>query len=452
MAEALDEPATSSRTDDAVEAGWSDDFRMLLDGSDSGGPSGDELAADGYLAAADAIADNVLAAYYRFGGDVDELSPDHASDVERAREAYTLLRQMVTEADLVEDLARSSEIRAALEEIDELTCRYVVELGNVLGETTSDGSDTLSWNTTWDTSGTSSGPDGPAEPPSPNSSWSFGNGSDGSTPGSASGSAPGADGLATTSRTDLETVVQHTGTPPGMRSSQQQPSFGGTQASDTQSTTALPEGWHAPETPGFGRQSADPAHLPMSRREAFVNSVKRGEVIPDETLRTLSRSFAGRTMDATITPDQYSWAAMQDMLGDLQDVADRARASNLTSGDYSGLTPKPGRCSTRCWRCLTKPESHIDAAGSAGPSPHAPPAAPAGPEPVESERPPSRAPGRHNASGSPGKGVNRTAIIIIEAHDIRLFHMMYCMIVSHSASAPCRTVVRGPECEPLNGG
>lgn len=62
-------------------------------------------------------------------------------------------------------------------------------------------------------------------------------------------------------------------------------------------------------------------------------------MIPDETLRKLHRSFAERTMDATITRDQHSWAAMQDMLGDLQDVADRARASNLTSGDYSRLTP-----------------------------------------------------------------------------------------------------------------
>ena len=161
MAETLDESATSSRTDDAVEAGWNDDFRMLLDGSDPGGLSVDERAADAYQAAADAVAEHVLAAYYRFGGDVDELSPDHASDVERAREAYTLLQQMITEMDLAEDLARSSEIRAALEEIDELTHRYVVDLGNPFEETTVQGSDTLSWNTTWDTSGTSIGSDGP---------------------------------------------------------------------------------------------------------------------------------------------------------------------------------------------------------------------------------------------------------------------------------------------------
>ena len=76
----------------------------------------------------------------------------------------------------------------------------------------------------------------------------------------------------------------------------------------------------------------------MSRREAFVNSIKRGTVIPDETLQKLNRAFAERTMDATITSDQYSWAAMQDMLGDLQDVADRAAASNLRRGDYSRLT------------------------------------------------------------------------------------------------------------------
>ena len=151
VAEAMDEPATTGRADEAADPDWNVNFRRLLDGSDPGGHPGDEDAADAYQAAAEAIADHVLAAYYRFGGDVDALSPDHATDVERAQEAYTHLRRMITETDLVEDVARSSEIRAALEEIDGLTNRYVVDLGNMFGETTSQGSDTPFRDATWDT-------------------------------------------------------------------------------------------------------------------------------------------------------------------------------------------------------------------------------------------------------------------------------------------------------------
>ena len=98
----MGEPATSSRADDAVEAGWNVNFGTLLDNRDSYRSSGNAHAAEEYRRAVDHVVNEVLAAHSRFAADGDELSPDHATDADRAREAYSDLLNMLDTAQQIE--------------------------------------------------------------------------------------------------------------------------------------------------------------------------------------------------------------------------------------------------------------------------------------------------------------------------------------------------------------
>ena len=175
VAETLDEPATtSSRTDDAVEAGWSENFATLQEYHHHHTECGNASAAQEYRRAVGHIVDEVLAAYSRFGATGDELSADHATDADRAQEAYSDLHRMLFDAQQLGDHARADEIRQALDRIDELTSQHILDLididrGSVawVSETSSSSS---SWSIPWyasirpdsSTPSLSSGPDGPA--------------------------------------------------------------------------------------------------------------------------------------------------------------------------------------------------------------------------------------------------------------------------------------------------
>ena len=75
----------------------------------------------------------------------------------------------------------------------------------------------------------------------------------------------------------------------------------------------------------------------MSRRLEFVESLKQGALMPDETLRGLYGQFSESVMSRDFTPGQRNFEAMADLLGDLQDVADRARRSGTSIGNYSAF-------------------------------------------------------------------------------------------------------------------
>ena len=75
VAETLDEPATSSRTDDAVGAGWNVNFGILLDDLRNYTEYGNTSAAAEYRSAIADIVNEVLAAHARFAAEGDELSP-----------------------------------------------------------------------------------------------------------------------------------------------------------------------------------------------------------------------------------------------------------------------------------------------------------------------------------------------------------------------------------------
>ena len=169
VAETLDESATSSRTDDAVEAGWSENFATLREYHHNYAEVGNASAAEEYRRAVGHVIDEVMATYSRFAAEGDELSPDHATDADRAQEAYGDLYNMLFDARQLEDHARADEIRQALDRIDELTSQYIFDLLEIDRDYMSWVSESSSWSIAVDTSigpgdstpSPSSGVDGP---------------------------------------------------------------------------------------------------------------------------------------------------------------------------------------------------------------------------------------------------------------------------------------------------
>ena len=150
VAEATGGLDTPSRTGDSVESSWTDDFVALQVYLESYTERGNTSAAEEYRRAIDHVVDEVLAAYFRFAAEGDELSST-ATDADRVWEAYGELHNMLVDAQQMEDHARADDIRQALEHIDALTCQHVLDLSDIDHDGLSWAAESSSWSIGWDT-------------------------------------------------------------------------------------------------------------------------------------------------------------------------------------------------------------------------------------------------------------------------------------------------------------
>ena len=150
---------------------WKDLLDRLLADLAAFQDADNQLAAGSHQEAIGGIANEVLATYQRFGGNIDDLTED-ASDIERAIEAYRALDDMIDEAIAAGDAQRAVDIWGAQSSINVVTSEYASVLNEGFG-IAPQAYETPSWSTTWSTSSsstgstgsTSSGSGGPAAPP-----------------------------------------------------------------------------------------------------------------------------------------------------------------------------------------------------------------------------------------------------------------------------------------------
>ena len=311
---------------------WKDLLDRLLGDLAAYQGADNQFAAGAHQEAIDGIADQVLATYQRFGGNTDDLTED-ASKIERAIEAYRALNDMIDEAIAAGDVQRAADIWGAQSSINVMTSEYASVLNEGFAAV-SEGSVTSSWHATWSSSGSS----------------------DGSAPDAPGGSGSSIEDIPTASVAGTGIEASPPDRAPGLQSPQRQPGFGSSQTLDTRSTGDVPEGWHTGETPGYGRMFDEPESLSMSRRLEFIESLQRGELMPRETLRGLYGQFSEARMAGDLAPGHKNFEAMAELLGDLQDVADRARESGSQVGDYSAFT-------SESWSMLTLLLAMFDQSG-----------------------------------------------------------------------------------------
>ena len=128
--------------------------------------------------------------------------------------------------------------------------------------------------------------------------------------------------------------------PTGMQSPLHGASFGSAHAAETsglQDIGRRPPGWQDDETPGFGRVAADFGHFPVSRREAIVDALKGGELMPESLYRRLTGRFTYATMSTEINPRSRESKDAAALLGDLRQIADDARRTGSSTANYDNI-------------------------------------------------------------------------------------------------------------------